>query len=317
MNFTTKSTTLVRDCEVLGFSFQIQAQLPSRKYKVSQIMLIIVNSVIMISTLITNSLIIITFWKSSQLRKKVSFLFIAAQSIADLVFGFIASRLFISALLDGMAPPYNCTLRFVTMQIISALMPFTLFTLTGLNLERYFGIVHPILHRTKSTTKLFWKYMLFSCTCTVISFSLSLVQTIQWNRYSYPVTMLAFLAVSIYVYCKIFVAGLSRRVHGETSAQNTQQVVGDSRSTTAKRFAQELKLAKSCFIVVIFFLFTILPVAIVRILATNGNLNSFDFITWRNWTGTLFLTNSSLNSYIFFWRNRLLRIEAAKVLKGK
>ena len=316
MNFTTGNATILKDCEVLGFSFQIHAELPSSKYEVNQIILIIVNSIILISTLLTNTLTIITFWKSSQLRKKVSFLFILAQSIADLSIGVIASILAISVLVDGFATPYSCTLRFVAVRIMIALMPFTLLTLNGLNLERYFGIVHPILHRTKLTTKLFWKYMLFSFICTVVSFGWSLVQPIQWIRYSSPVTCIAFIVLSIFIYCKIFSAGVSRRVHGENVP--AQQATGEqSANTTRKRFAQEIKLAKSCFLVVFCFLLVYLPLAIVCILATAGNLNTFDFFLYRSWTGTLFLANPSINSYIFFWRNRLLRSEAVKVLRRR
>ena len=320
MNFTSKNATILKDCEVLGFSFQIQSQLSLSKYKVSHVILVIINSIFLVSTLVTNSLTIITFWKSSQLRKKVSFLFVLVQSIVDLTFGVIASSLALSGLLDGFQPPYNCTLRFVAIRTMIALVPFTLLTLTGLNLERYFGIVHPISHRTKLTTKLFWKYILFSFVCTVISFGLSIIRPINWIRYSTPLSFIAFLIGSIFIYCKIFSAGAFRRVNGENVPANSQQANGEppsSTNTARKRFEQDIKLAKSCLLVVICFICACLPVAIIRILSTTGNLNTFDFIFYRSWTGTLFLANPTLNSYIFFWRNRLLRSEAVKVLRRK
>ena len=156
------------------------------------------------------------------------------------------------------------------------------------------------------------KHVFFSCVWA----TLSLIETLTLGRYSTPTTCGLFVISSIYIYAKIFAARLSRpSILAGAQAE-------DSRSTTEnlerKRFAQQMKLAKSCFIVVICCVICYLPITLLGILnKLSGALTDFDFRIYRLWSIWLMLLNSTLNSYIFFWRNGLFRTEAAKVLKGK
>ena len=84
-----------------------------------------------------------------------------------------------------------------------------------------------------------------------------------------------------------------------------------SNRKSEQEFLKKIKLAKSCMIVVICSFISFLLPAVFQPLA----LNSFHEVVIDGWFTVLVLLNSSLNSLIFFWRNKTLRNEAKKVLK--
>ena len=74
---------------------------------------------------------------------------------------------------------------------------------------------------------------------------------------------------------------------------------------------QNLKMTKSCAIVVTCTVIRFLPFAIARSL----NSSIFTVFFMEVWAKTLALLSSSLNSLVLFWRNPIRRKEAKAVLK--
>ena len=102
----------------------------------------------------------------------------------------------------------------------------------------------------------------------------------------------------------------------QTHTQKNQQHNNSDDKTSSNRkseqeFLKKIKLAKSCMIVVICSFISFLLPAVFQPLA----LNFFHEVVIDGWFTVLVLLNSSLNSLIFFWRNKTLRNEAKKVLK--
>ena len=104
-------------------------------------------------------------------------------------------------------------------------------------------------------------------------------------------------------------------------AANRQNNVNDnsqpSKQTLANRkfeqeFLMKFKLAKSCLIVVICsFIAFLLPTVFQPL-----KIDNFHEIILDGWFTILVLINSTLDSLIFFWKNKMLRNEAKKVLKN-
>jgi hypothetical protein len=81
-----------------------------------------------------------------------------------------------------------------------------------------------------------------------------------------------------------------------------------------KMFIREIKQAQKCFNVVIcFFVLCFLPVIVTISVATH--VDKYELQAIQNWATTLSISNSSVNSIIFFWTKTMLRKEAAKMLK--
>ena len=83
-----------------------------------------------------------------------------------------------------------------------------------------------------------------------------------------------------------------------------------------RRFLKELKLARSCFLVVCTFGLCFLPVILMSspLAIVLQNEEFLGRLVWM-WTIPAGVLNPSLNSIIFFWSKHMLRIEAKKVLK--
>ena len=107
--------------------------------------------------------------------------------------------------------------------------------------------------------------------------------------------------------------GYGSNVHeNQLNIDNTEQ---SNKTSSNKRSEQEilmkLKLAKSCFIVVLFsFISYVIPASFIPL-----DLDEFDRIVVDGWCSILVISNSTVDCLIFFWKNKILRNEAKKVFK--
>ena len=188
-----------------------------------------------------------------------------------------------------------------------------MFSLCTMTYERYMGVLFPLQHRTKVTKK---KLLKFQCSCgllTIMMMAISLKYEIIYKVYSVIVVTALILFIA-FVYIKIFVTArkgtfLQHQPCGRNCVENTcvfnQKI----------RFLRELKLAKSCFLVVVAFAFCYAPSVVCFSLMYGKRETTFlDVIS--SWCVSLVMFNSSLDSLIFFWAKPMLRIEAAKALRN-
>jgi pheromone shutdown protein TraB len=125
-------------------------------------------------------------------------------------------------------------------------------------------------------------------------------------------TVTLFFIFAAFVYTRIYLVVIKM----VDSQNNTQSVAAPEENITRKkRFLQEIKQAKSCFLVVMcYFILCFLPVTLALTVVIRGN--QFQVQTFYAWTTTLSMLNCSANSLIFFWTKTMLRREAVKMLKS-
>ena len=80
-----------------------------------------------------------------------------------------------------------------------------------------------------------------------------------------------------------------------------------------RELAHNLKLAKSCGMVVACTLMCYAPLGVMVSLLKDSQI-TIGLMLLNTWSSTLFLFASSLNTLLFFWRNGALRKEAVKAL---
>lgn len=288
---------------------------PSKNYYVGHIIACAINAILTIVTIFLNLITLIVYWKSSQLQKKVSYFLIMVLSLNDLMVGMICSFSHTLSLTTEITGTANCVLAQTFRGAIIFLAGLSLLTLSMINMERYLGVLHPILHRTIVTRKkllmcvvfIWFSWVLMLCAFAVVRGRLIFQASSTMNAF--------LLLITVYIYARIYLAsrssnrmvcsenGLTR--HHNAQSRNTSELHGKT------QFLQELKLAKSCFLVVICFFVCIAPVPVVIALKVPG----FSGMLLQTWSVTLVLMNSSINSVVFFWRNQKLRNEAKKILK--
>ena len=179
-------------------------------------------------------------------------------------------------------------------------------------LRKIFSIVHPIFHRTKVT-----KARLVKCLIVLWLSALALtfftfyrpdvISKLLSLQMSLSMAALVFIYVRIYIACT-----RSSKIFGRKNRINPSSKNQDTFETQRRDYLRNLRLVKSCFMVVVCFGICFLPGALV--ISGFQEMNE-DLHMIRRWSEILLVSNSSLNSLIFFWRNKLLRREAQKILK--
>ena len=168
-----------------------------------------------------------------------------------------------------------------------------------LNIEFYFGIVHPLFHSTNVNKSRVFKAIVFFLFIIVIVGFIVLpdAKIVNFVR---GMTLILNLAILIVIYVKIFLTGGKTLPNNLSASGNTQQ----------KAFLRKKKLAKSCLLVVGCFYACFLPRAVVPFLSNSPFVTN---VLWT-WITNLLFANSTLNSVIFFWRNKILRNEGKLIV---
>lgn len=101
------------------------------------------------------------------------------------------------------------------------------------------------------------------------------------------------------------------RISRDISQLNTPSNQNISHKIAKQEILSNFKLAKSCLLVVICsFISFISPPILAQI-----QFDKFDATVIASWCATMVLLNSTLDSLIFFWKNKMLRKEAIKTFK--
>lgn len=285
---------------------------PSSKYVHNQIAVCVVNCILIIPALLLNGVCAATILKSCRMRRRVCYFLILVQSVVDLLVATITIPLYTYLIYSELIGTASCLGVFAVTVIGLVPCGLSLAALCALTFERYLGVLHPISHRNNLSKKIFMEYIL---ACTLTIFILTPFGAIYALMYYIGVASFigASLLINAFAYVRIFVA-VGKKVVQRRTSDKRENVLDDrsSRNNKRKRFLRETKLARSCALVVGIFYLCYLP-GLVSLLYFKS-----DYLTFRvahSWYLTNFALNSSVNSLIFFWKTKLLRKEAAKMLK--
>lgn len=312
MNFTlTKSAPLQKMCYIFSDVFTVIVGFPSHGYRMNHIVACVVNGFIAIATVFLNASTVITIWRSSRLKEKLSFFLIMVQSLIDLGVGMVAGPIFTSFLASEINGNASCWLYLAARRTSSMATILSIMVLSGMNFERYMGVVHPFVHRCYVTRRKLLTYVIIFCLFCVILFAISFVYKKPLLIFS-GVIVVVFIITTVFSQTRIFL--VAKKASGQIAIDvNTARTDLSLQNRNRRRFLSELKLAKSCYFIVICYLVCYLPANILVRLIT---MDFFDRVVFRTWTVTFVMLNSSINSVIFFWTNRVLRHEAKMVLRS-
>ncbi len=313
MNLTSNHTTTdtnFKICALHYSEYQTVLYSPSDSFLVNQIVVCSFNDVLILPTILLNSVAIATISKCRQLNEKLTYFLVLVQSVVDLLVAIVGMPLFIFVLVGDIKGDANCAVNSVIIHAPHLIAGYSLITLSALNFERYMGIFHPFIHRTKLTKKKLLFHVAHSCvshTVTVLMFYLFM----NVRRLVIAIVIPVFLVETTYVYVRIFLVARKRPAqNGQPNGAAGRR--NESTTETKKNYLREIKLAKSCFMIVFLFIFTFLPLSILYIWFAD-QMPPTKFRIVQSWCLTVAMLNSSLNSVIFFWTRPVLRTEAKKI----
>lgn len=292
----------IKSCNVFETSSAFQAIHLSGALFMNQIVVFAVNIFLIIPTILLNAVSITTILKSSQLKSKPCYFIILLQSAADLAVGALGMPSFLLYLSRGIGGISNCLIPVAACRLSITTIGVSLVTFFAMTLERYVAIIHPFAYASKATNnRILVTVTVAAIVCILLTVLLFMI--LRFTTIAITVIVSLLFSFTVYAYTRIYLIVLKK-----TDSQNFVQDVNDKRNLR-RRFLQEIKQAKSCFLVVIcYFILGFVPTTLLLILNHQQAVET--------WVLTLCMMNSSANSVIFFWTKTMLRREAVKMLKS-
>ena len=275
-------------------------------YCVNLIFIITLNVLFFFSGICLNSLVIVSFWRSMQLRKKLCYFMIMVLSCCDLLVVLTRHPL---AILDAMlwfTEEFDMYPRWVNALRSSAIfVVFSLNALVVMSFDRYLATSYPIFHRTSVTKgKLSTLFVILN----IVSVILVLLSTNDFVI-SYEVGFLIrsniHVLLILFLNYKLFTVAKRSRRNNEIAP--------------AKKKSFALKNISSCMLAVACFLVLFAPLMAyvgLKKLSNEKGLTLNNTNVAGLWATTTTSMNSTCNCLIFYWKNKILRTEGMKVIKS-
>ena len=277
-------------------------------YFINLILLFAVNVLFFFSGVCLNSLVILSFWKSAQLRKKLCYFMILVLSSCDLLAVLTnhpLTSLMAMLWLTGRLDKYpNWVVIFSKSS--NFLLGGSLLALLVMNVDRYLATSYPFFHRT-SVTKgrlltLFALLIIFEVTLTLVAVN-ELV--IPYELFILICLLLVFPPVLFINYKLLAIASRSRR--GCSTSPQMEEKFSFKNIPTCL-------LAVVCFVVLLIPLFTYLGIRLTS--RSKHSALTFDGDQLAGlWSRTIMSMNSTFNCLIFYWKNKILRSQGVKIIK--
>ena len=311
-NYSSQSSRIFEPCYLFSNEIQMVTGFPSITYHISYVITLIFNIALTMLTISLNSVTILAYHKSVQLKRKKPYFLLTLLSVCDLMTGLFANTSHVLVLITMIIDYPRCWIYFVSEYTIFQACSMSLTTVFALNVERYLCILHPFYHHTKVTKSKLLK-TLIAVWLFIIPLYSGYLAFGEVMNFVISALILFIACSTLYIYIAIWTTGRKRQLGEEapeTRRRNTATRVSEEQ-TSQTNDLKNRKMAKSCSIVVAMTYFCFLPNAVTRALTDSYFVNLLSI-----WSVSLVLSSSSLNSLIFFWNNPILRKEAKKLFQN-
>ena len=306
MNISNGVNSFFATCTFVDISVTRIREFPSKNYRFAQIALLVINIILLLSTISLNGISIITIRKSPQLGNKVCYFVILLQSVVDLFVGLLTIPLTFYYSLSPFLKDPNCALIVLTFRTPPLPCGLSIVTLSAMTMERYMGVLYPYQYQTTVTKRRIFVFVAGSG-FVVFSAVVSSFYDQQVMLYFIRVFISVFLLFTSFAYTRIYLE-IWKLIRSEAYPAGASE-----ERQRKKKVLRARRHATSCFLIVVSFFLLLFPVILVPVFLT---VDSFHHAVYFNWSVTLVILNSTVNSVIFFWTKTLLRKEALKTLKS-
>ena len=265
------------------------------------IFLCVMNIFFAFSGIVSNTLVIVSFWKSSQLQKKLCHFMIMVLSCFDFLTAITIHTGILVFLISWLRKDYVLLSKIETyLRIASVFLALSMLVLLVMSLERYLGAYYPVFHRTSVTRRRL-------LTLLAILLIPSAVMHISSNN-GVIISVIAFrlIFMSLYfppfMFVNVKLFTMARKVNRERAVSP-----GTETALKFKNISTGLWMVACLMLLYIPFSFVIA----FTLTEKSSNTLRLSYI----WALTCITMNSTLNSLIFFWKNKVLRTEGIKILK--
>lgn len=267
------------------------------------VFLCIVNVSLTLVGTISNLVVVSSIWKSAQMRKKTCYFMIFVLSCFDLSVILVNHPLVIGLAIAVAFGEVDREMIDFYLGWSHLLLAFSSLALLTMNIERYLAITYPIFHRNKVTRRklmvLLASFQLFALALQILSIRGTFIAV----KHCYITLMVVFSPPMLFTNFKLFI--MARKMQ----LRNPQ--TGDKRRA-------DLKKISSCLLAVVCFLiFSVIPGVVFTSLMplwSVGLMKKHALTLWL-WIRTVICMNATLNCFVFYWNNNILRDRGKKLLQ--
>ena len=266
------------------------------------IFLCVVNIIFTFSGIILNTLVIASILKSSQLRKKLCHFMIMVLSCSDFAAVVTNQPGILLYLIFWLREDYNLLPKMsIYLHFSDVFFGFSFLTLLVMSIERYLGAYYPIFHRTSVTKRRLLTLLAILLVLHTTSYVISANDmVISWTLVLIIGTIIL-LPPFVYLNFKLF--KISREVRRGKA------------KLLKKRTKIHLKSISSCLLAVACLLVLSISIGVYIVFDVfSENKQASNVRLSLLWSTTFYIINCTLNSLIFFWKNKVLRTEGIKIL---
>ena len=265
----------------------------------------------MVAGIFLNSVVIISLWRSTQLRKKICYFTIFLLSCFDLAVVAIIHPVLIwwtiVHFLDNHKELHHALSLFLSMLFHGH----SVLALLTLNLERYLALNYPFFHHKSVTKRRVLLFLAVICFFDTILTALTFKNLVINYHVVVLIKMSNFVLIFVLLTFKILNVAVTKARYAVPDTENTSEV------GTKFQGGSILKKFSTCYLAVLFCFICYIPVIIycsVCVGYWHPKGQNCDK-KYEQWLSTIFSMNSTFNCLIFFWRNSALRHEGMKVIK--
>ena len=278
-------------------------------YTVSLVVIFVVNILFFFSGICLNSLVIVSFWRSVQLRKKLCYFTIMILSCCDLLvvltnhsLSAVMAILWLTGRLNGLYPRWLVA----CLRLSHIFVAISLLAIFVMNFDRYLATHYPIFHRT-SVTK---GKLLALLVVMIIGMLIMMLMSINDAIIPYQLSLLIFFSIIflsvLFINYKLVSIARKRRINRTLSAPHVK-------SSFSLENVSCCVLAVACFVVLSIPAFIYIGQRMSSDEKESTLSNGYHAGLWGQ---TISSTNSTFNCLIFFWKNKTLRNQGLNVITG-
>ena len=272
-------------------------------YSGNLIFIIALNILFFFLGIFLNSLVIISFWRSVQLRKKLCYFMIMVLSCCDLLAVLTSHPFTILCGMLWLIEKFNEYPKWIhnSLRSSAVFVAFSLNALAVMSFDRYLATSYAIFHRTSVT-----KAKLLTCLALLNIVSVILL-LLSFNDFilSYEVCIL----ICFNIYFPSMLAFNYKLFKAARKSRRNNKIAPETKKSFSLKNVSSCVLAVACFVV----LFT--PLLAYVGLRQFSNEKEVTKLT-ALWATTICSMNSTCNCLIFYWKRKILRTEGMKVIKS-
>ena len=276
-------------------------------YFVNLIFVFVLNILFFFSGICLNSLVIVSFWRSVQLRKKLCHFTIMILSCCDLLVVLTAHPSTALGVMLQLTEEIKANPEWLDIFYRSSntFVYSSLLALLVISVDQYLATHYPLFHRTFVTKRKLLTLFAVLCFIQITVMAISVSNLVVSYQVGFLIFGILFIPPMLFINYKLFtVARKNRRNKGIPPE-------------IKKSFS--LKNVSGCLLVVACLLVSSIPnvVYIVLRLTSKESEGTLDNAALAGlWSATTAAMNSTCNSLIFYWKNKTLRTEGMKVIKS-